>query len=94
MQVQAGLGKTEYGPGVDICLTGEEVATAIAAYLVARGVHVEGARTIMVNSELCDHGRVYVDPSGSVFFEGERISGRDGLWGRDRVDDGPNSTGE
>lgn len=40
MIVRNGSGKTEYGPGVEIELTGDEVATAIAAYLVSHGVHV------------------------------------------------------
>lgn len=63
---------------MSIELTGDEVATAISAYLVARGVHVDGPRTITVNGELCEAGRVYVDPSGFVVHEGERISGRTG----------------
>lgn len=76
MQIQLGSGKTEYGPGVDIILGGDEVATAIAAYLVAHGVHVSGPRTIKVNGNLCEHGFVYVDPSGFVVSNGEKISGR------------------
>lgn len=76
MKVKYGKGPTEYGPGVEIKLTGDEVAIAIDAYLVARGVHVSGPRTITVNGELCDVGRVYVDPSGFVIYKGEKISGR------------------
>lgn len=76
MDVRYGAGQTEFGPGVSITLTGDEVATAIAAYLVAHGVHVGGARTITVNGELCDIGHVYVDPSGFVVANGERLSGR------------------
>lgn len=76
MKVRHGNGKTEYGPGVDILLTGEEVATAISAYLVARGVYVSGPRTIMVNDGLCKFGRVYVDPSGAVVRKGKRLTGR------------------
>lgn len=66
MEIGYGKGTTEYGPGVAIELTGDEVATAIAAYLVAHNVHVSGPRTITVNGELCEKGRVYVDPSGFV----------------------------
>lgn len=66
MNIQFGKGTTEYGKGVEINLTGEEVATAIDAYLVARGIHVDGARTITINGELCEEGEIYVDPSGSV----------------------------
>ena len=62
--------------GVDIELTGNEVATAIDAYLVAHGVIVRGPRTIRVNGELCERGSVYVDPSGKVIDNGEEYSGR------------------
>ena len=78
MKVKYGSGTTQYGPGVEINLTGAEVATAIAAYLVARNIHVRGPRTITVNGFLCDFGRVYVDPSGFVIRKGERIDGRGG----------------
>jgi hypothetical protein len=53
MKIKKGKGKTEFGRGVDIKLTGDEVAAAIDAYLVARGVSVSGPRTITVNGELC-----------------------------------------
>ena len=75
MVVKYGEGKTEYGPGVAIELTGDEVATAIDAWLVAHNVHVSGARTITVNAELCESGRVYVDPSGFVIVNGIKMSG-------------------
>jgi len=76
MKITYGAGSTEYGPGVEISLTGSEIATAISAYLVAQGIHVDGARTIFVNAELCETGRVYVDPSGFVIANGRRFSGR------------------
>ena len=76
MEVKFGEGKTEYGPGVSIDLTGDEVATAIDSYLVAHGIHVSGARTITVSGELCQTGRVYVDPSGFVMTGGKRFTGR------------------
>ena len=76
MKIKHGKGKTEYGPGVEIKLTGEEVATAISAYLVDHGVYTSGPRTITVNGKLCDYGRVYVDPSGSVVTDGKRYTGR------------------
>ena len=77
MKIDYGKGKTEYGPGVEIKLSGNEIARAISAYLVARGVYVNGPRTITVNGELCDYGRVYVDPSGFVINKkGEKLSGR------------------
>lgn len=76
MNVKYGAGRTIYGPGVSIELTGDEVATAIDAYLVAHNVHVSGPRTITVNGELCDSGRVYVDPSGFAISDGVKFSGR------------------
>lgn len=74
--IKRGDGKTQYGPGVSIELTGDEVATAIAAYLVAHDINISGARTITVNGELCETGHVYVDPGGFVVSDGEKISGR------------------
>lgn len=76
MNVRYGGGKTEYGPGVSIDLTGDEVATAIDAYLVAHGVLISGPRTVSVNGALCEEGRIYVDPSGFAIYEGEKFSGR------------------
>lgn len=76
MEVRYGKGTTQYGPGVSIDLTGDEVATAVDAWLVAQGVHVRGPRTVTVNGALCEAGEVYVDPSGFVVADGERFSGR------------------
>lgn len=76
MEVKYGNGTTEFGPGVSITMSGDEVATAIDAWLVAHGVHVRGCRTITVNGEFCGEGQVYVDPSGFVVAGGERLSGR------------------
>lgn len=79
MKVKQGSGRTKFGPGVNVDLSGSEVARAIDAYLVARGVFVSGPRTITVNGELCETGRVYVDPAGFVIRKGKKISGRDPL---------------
>lgn len=76
MDVNFGSGKTEYGPGVQINLTGDEVARAISAYLVAQGIHIIGPKTIQVNGELCEKGSVYVDPSGKVIADGEGFDGK------------------
>jgi hypothetical protein len=75
-KVEIGNGETEFGPGVEITLTGCEVATAIAAFLVAHGIHVSGPRTINVNGGLCVAGSVYVDPSGFVISSGKKYDGR------------------
>lgn len=75
MKVKKGKGKTEYGRGVDIKLTGDEVAHAIDTYLLAHGIIVRGSRTITVNGELCEMGRVYIDPSGFVIHKGKKIDG-------------------
>lgn len=75
MEIRHGKGTTIYGPGVEILLTGEEIALAISAFLVANGVNVQGPRTITVNNDFCEEGRIYVDPSG--FVEGKEFwSGR------------------
>ncbi len=76
MNVKFGKGKTIYGPGVEINLTGNEVATAIDAYLVSHGIHVSGPRTITVNGELCKKGQVYVDPSGYAIHKGIGWNGK------------------
>ncbi|TCB60196.1 hypothetical protein E0J20_09390 [Rhizobium leguminosarum bv. viciae] len=76
MRVEYGKGKTKGGPGISIRLTGNDVAIAIDAYLVAHGIRVNGARTIRVNGELCGRGEIYVDPSGFVNVGGETMYGR------------------
>ena len=76
MQVKYGKGTTRLGPGVSIELSGDEVATAIDAWLVAHGVHVQGPRTVTINGGLCADGHVYVDPSGFVIADGSKLSGR------------------
>jgi len=76
MNIKYGNGKTKYGPGVSIELSGDEVATAIDAWMVAHGVHVSGPRTITVNGDLCADGEIYVDPSGFVISDGVKFSGR------------------
>ena len=76
MKVSYGKGKTEFGPGVEINLTGDEVATDGDSYLVAHDIIVRGARTITVNGELIEDGEVYVDPSGFAMEKGVRFEGR------------------
>ncbi len=79
MRIDYGPGITGYGPGIEIAMTGDEVAAAIYAWLVAHGVHVSGPRTIRVNGELCESGYIYVDPSGFVISpEGRKFNGRGG----------------
>ena len=75
MKIKYGDGPTEFGPGVSIEMTGDEVATAIDSWLVARNVTVRGPRTISVNGALCKEGNVYIDPSGFVIAGGKRLSG-------------------
>jgi len=76
MKVKFGEGKTKYGPGISISLSGDEVASAIDLWLYAKKVYVNGARTITVNGKLCSEGSVYIDPSGSVLYKGIRLTGR------------------
>ena len=87
MNVRHGDGTTKYGPGVTIDLTGDEVATAIEAWLVAHDVHVSGARTITVNGELCNVGRVYVDPGAFAMVGGRRWNGDGSHDGQPRFED-------
>ena len=75
MTIDTGNGKTVFGPGVEINLSGDEVATAIDAYLVSHGIVVRGPRTITVNGKLCRAGHIYVDPSGFVIANGKRWDG-------------------
>ena len=76
MRIKYGNGKTGFGHGVEIVLTGGEVAIAIDNYLYCKGVFIDGARTITVNAGLCESGKVYVDPSGSVVAKGKILRGR------------------
>lgn len=76
MKIRHGNGRTQYGPGVLIELDGDEIATAIDAYLVAHRIYVSGSRTIKVNGDLIEGGDIYVDPSGFVIADGEKLSGR------------------
>jgi len=76
MNITKGNGTTQYGPGVSIELTGDEVAIAIDAWLVAQSVIVNGPRTITVNGDLINNGNIYVDPSGNVIDNGKNISCR------------------
>ena len=75
MEVKYGNGTTKYGLGVQINLTGDEVAIAISAYLVAHGVYINGPRTIKVNGQLCENGSIYVDPSGFANYNGKQYKG-------------------
>lgn len=77
MEIKYGNGKTQEGPGVSIELTGNEIAIAIDAWLVAQGVTVRGPRTIRLNGTICRdvNAHVYVDPSGFVIADGEKFDG-------------------
>lgn len=75
MEVKHGKRMNCAGGGVEIHLSGDDVALAIDAYLVAHGFHVSGPRTVTVNGCLCRSGRVYVDPSGFVVAGGEKYDG-------------------
>lgn len=76
MKVRYGKTETGFGPGVEVRLTGDEVAQAIDAYLVAHGIAVYGSRTVTVNGQLCEEGSVFVDPSGFAVAKGRKFSGR------------------
>ena len=78
MKIQKGKGITEFGTGIDIELTGEELAHAISTYIFSKRIYISGPATIRVNGALCESASVYVDPCGSVIQKGIRISGRTG----------------
>lgn len=78
MEIKKGKGKSEYGPGINIKLTASEVATAIYAYLVAQNVYVQGPHSVRVNKNLIKNGSIYIDPSGSVIYNGKRYLGKTG----------------
>jgi len=59
--------------GTEISLDGNEVATAIDVYLVSHNIHVSGPRTIRINGSFIEDGLIYVDPSGFVIDNGEKI---------------------
>lgn len=77
MNIEYGNGQTSYGPGVNITLSGDEVAQAIYAYLVAHNINISGPRTVSMNGELMSKTKIYVDPSGFVIYEGKRYSGKE-----------------
>ena len=76
MKIKYGKGTTKYGTGVDIKLSGNEVAKAIYLYLYAQGVHIQGAATIRANGKLLKKHRIYVDPAGSVIANGKLYDGK------------------
>ncbi len=80
MKIERGNGTTKYGPGVNIRLTGAEMARAIDLFLYAQGVFVQGARTITYKGKLLkSRCEIYVDPSGRVSLaDGNQIDGRGG----------------
>ena len=75
-KVECGKGTTKYGPGVQITLTGDEVATAIDVWLHSQGIIVRGPRTVTDAHGLMRETKVYVDPNGFVIADGEKFSGR------------------
>lgn len=78
MTIRFGKLKDKYGAGVEIDLTGDEVATAIRAYLVAHHIEVNGPNTVTVNGKLCEEGQVYVFPPGFVNADGRTYLGSHG----------------
>jgi len=79
MNVQHGNSTLSTGPGVTICLSGEEVATAIEAYLVAHNIVADGFRTVSINGNFCGPDRgtctIHVAPAGFVITNGVKFTG-------------------
>ena len=78
MKIKKGKGTSECGAGIDIQITGNELAHAIHTFLYSKNVYIDGASTVRVNGEMCESASVYVDPSGSVIKNGVRRNGRTG----------------
>lgn len=66
---------SKVGDGVEVNLTGDELAMAVDLFLYSRQVLVVGPRTVKVNGQKCESAQVYVDPSGYVMDNGTRYRG-------------------
>ena len=73
MKIMFGEGE---GPEVIVELTGDEVATAIHAWLLAHSVSLDGARITTVNGQRCKTGKVYIYPPGHAIDDGVQCAGR------------------
>lgn len=76
MDIKYGNGSSQYGPGVSVEMTGDELAMAVDAWLESQGLLIAGPRTVRVNGARCESAHVYVDPSGAVLARGRHYSGR------------------
>lgn len=76
MKLDYGKGKTEFGPGVLIQLTGNELCRAIDAFIKDKGLEVKGPRTVRIAGHAATGASVYVDPAGLVIHKGKKYSGR------------------
>jgi hypothetical protein len=76
MNISMVSSKEPASTAIRIHLDSDEVAIAIAAYLVAHNVIIKGPHTIRVNNELIEQGSIYIDPSGLVVFNGTTFTGR------------------
>lgn len=66
MLIRTGSGSMVHGPGIEIHLTGNEVAHAIDEYLENRNIIIKGSRTIKYYGTLLSDFQIYVDPSAKV----------------------------
>lgn len=78
MKIDYGSGKTEFGPGVQIDLSGTDLYYAIFAYLTSKKVIISGPVTVKINEQLLTEttASIYVDPSGFVRRKSKEYSGR------------------
>ncbi len=70
MVISNGNGNTEYGMGISISLSSEQVCQALIKYIDELGVKIDGPRTITVNGKLVIGANIYVDPSGTISMHG------------------------
>ena len=68
-------GKEITGVGVDIELTGDEIASAIIKYISSRKVTTHGPITVSVNGHLCLEGKIHVFSPGFVIHKGIKYIG-------------------
>ncbi len=78
MKIKHSKKNTEYGTGIEINLSADEVAMAIDAWVTSQNVEISGSRTVTVNGSSCKNARIFVDPSGYVVHNGIKISGTGG----------------
>jgi hypothetical protein len=66
MNIKYGNTQSKRGHSIIIELDGAEVAEAIDAWIIGRGVYVSGERAVTVNGEICHTGQIYIFSPASL----------------------------